>query len=236
MTRENNLYEKQLEDLGRQVQALTRELTRRDDPTIPPDEDLENIPAQVSTDTQSLISDHLVAFRSISHLQEQNQRLLRIVRDLGEKMESEERDYREAMEKEQAEAVREAHEAMQELAAQLERQKKSSDSIIQAYVKERDTLKAMLARSENTYHASRPVNGSSTSVPQTELAKELEEVQSQFDAYKTETDVDSGRLRDELASAQREANTLGATLAKANAKIEYLSGKCPNFFGYFHSC
>ena len=52
-------------------------------------------------------------------------------------MEREEREYREAMEREQAEAIREAHETRQELAAQ------SSESIIKTYVKAPDTLKTI---------------------------------------------------------------------------------------------
>ncbi|KAF8903177.1 hypothetical protein CPB84DRAFT_810991 [Gymnopilus junonius] len=226
-THENDLLQKQLGDLGRQVQTLLREITRRDDPTIPADEELEGFPAQPATDTQTLISNHLVAFKSIGELQVQNQRLLKIVRDLGEKMESEEREYREAMEKEQAEAIKEAHEAMQELAAQLERQKKSSDGIIHAYVKERDTLRAMLERAQKQapiYLSGSPnINGAVGD--ESELAKELAEIQGQFEAYKTETNVDSGRLRDELSGAQRELNQMGAALAKANAKVEYLTDR-----------
>src|SRR6266511_852378 len=140
-------------------------------------------------------------------------------------MEREEREYREAMEREQAEAIREAHEAMQELAAQLEMQKQSSDHIIKAYVKERDTLRAMLARADaGAGLPSGSLSGGSAVVPG-ELAKELAEVQSQFDAYKLEMGVDSGRLRDELIAAQRGVNGASTALAKANAKVEFLSGK-----------
>ncbi|KAF8967178.1 hypothetical protein BDZ97DRAFT_1917117 [Flammula alnicola] len=226
-TNENNLLQKQLEDLGRQVQTLLREITRRDDPTIPSDEDLEALALEPVTDTQTMISNNLVLFRSIGELQNQNSRLLKIVRDLGEKMESEEREYRESMEREQAEAIREAHEAMQELAAQLERQKKSSDGIIQAYVKERDTLRGLLARSEKGAISQRAgaSNGAITADEQSDFAKELAEVQGQFEAYKTETDFDSSRLRDDLIAAQREVNQMGAALAKANAKVEFLSDR-----------
>jgi nucleoprotein TPR len=58
-----------------------------------------------------------------------------------------------------------------------------------------------------------------------DAAKELTEVQGQFDAYKLEMGIDSGRLRDELIAAQKEFNSMSAALAKANAKVEYLSGK-----------
>ncbi|KAJ3503028.1 hypothetical protein NLJ89_g8615 [Agrocybe chaxingu] len=220
---ENNVLQRNLDDLGRQVQVLLRDIARRDDPSIPPDEEIDPI-ASVEVDTQTLISNHLVLFKSVGSLQVQNQRLLKIIREFGDKMEQEEREYRETMEREQAEAVREAHEAMQDLAAQLERQKKSSDSIIQAYVKERDALKGLLAKAQ----AGAPittVNGDTISAPPNDLAQELVEVQSQFDAYKLEMGVDSSRLRDELIVAQREVNTMSASLAKSNAKIEFLTDR-----------
>lgn len=120
---------------------------------------------------------------------------------------------------------------MQELAAQLERQKTSSDSIIQAYVKERDTLRAMLARSEktSTLPQAATLNGAVVTTEQTDLAKELEDVHGQFDAYRKEMGIDPGRLRDELIAAQLEVNQMGAVLAKANAKIEFLTGQFSPF-------
>ncbi|KAF9468626.1 hypothetical protein BDZ94DRAFT_685796 [Collybia nuda] len=228
--RENELLQKQLADLGRQVQSLLREISRRDDPTIPSDEDLENVPVAPAEDTETIITNNLVLFKSISGLQEQNQKLLKIVRELGKKMESEEKDYKEAMEKEQGEAVREAHEAIQDLAAQLERQKKSSDGVIQAYMKERDALRAMLARAEragaisgaSSNHISEHILVGTT---QTDTARELAEIQSQFEAYRVEMGIDSGKLREDLAGAQREIGQLGASLAKTNARYEFLNGR-----------
>lgn len=94
------LLRKQLDDLGRQVQSLLQEIARRDDPTIPLDEDLENVEAALGT--ESLITSHLVSFKSIDGLQQQNQRLLKVVRELGQAMENEEKEYREAKEKKRA--------------------------------------------------------------------------------------------------------------------------------------
>ncbi|KAF5382472.1 hypothetical protein D9615_003024 [Tricholomella constricta] len=226
-TRENELLQKQLDDLGRQVQGLLREVSRRDDPTIPSDEDLENMPVAPAEDTEAVITNNLVLFKSIGGMQEQNQKLLKIVREMGRKMESEERDYREVMEREQTEAIREAHEAIEDMAAQLERQKKSSESVIQAYVKERDALRDMLAREQKSGKTS-SVNGASeqpsVTIPHSsDVAKELAETQSQFEAYRLEMGLDTGKLRDNLVASQREAGQLGAALAKANAKIEFLS-------------
>ncbi|KAJ6584124.1 hypothetical protein DFH09DRAFT_1434376 [Mycena vulgaris] len=230
-TRENELLQQQLTDLGRQIQNLLREIGRRDDPSIPSDADIEMLAAAPAETIDGVITNNLVLFQSIGQLQEQNQKLLKAVRELGDKMEGEEREYREGLEREQGEAVREAHEAMQELAQQLEWQKSSSDTIIKAYVKERDALKAMLARVEKggavTNGLAMEVNGFGDGLPpnSSDMAKELAEMQNQFETYRTEMGVDSIRLREEAISAQREVGQLGAALAKANARIEYLSDR-----------
>ncbi|KAI6151410.1 hypothetical protein EDD17DRAFT_1636802 [Pisolithus thermaeus] len=227
---ENDLLQHQLTDLGRQVQMLLRELGRRDDPSIPSDEILDQVDPIPANDIEAVITNNLVLFRSIPELQEQNQRLLKVVREMGAKMEAEERDYRAALEQEQSEAVREAHEAIQELVIQLERQKKSSETTIQAYMKERDTLKLMLARpgrveSHVGLNGDVGSNGTatvSTTQPSGGSAMELADVQSQFDSYRQEMGVDTSRLREDLVNAQREVGRANTDLAKANAKIQYL--------------
>ena len=89
LSRENDLLQQQLEDLGLQVRTLLKEIGRRNDPNLPSDEELETVlPADNVND---VITNSLVLFRSIDGLQEQNQKLLKIVRDLGQKMEKEEK-------------------------------------------------------------------------------------------------------------------------------------------------
>ncbi|KAG6903157.1 hypothetical protein C0995_004704 [Termitomyces sp. Mi166 len=223
-TRENELLQKQLDDLGRQVQGLLREVSRRDDPTIPSDEDLDAMGIAPAEDTEAVITNHLVLFRSVGSLQEQNQKLLKIVREMGRKMEAEERDYREAMEREQAEAIKEAHAAIQDMVAQLDMQKKSSDNLIKAYVKERDALRDMLAKEKAGNTA--VVNGASeqqnVQAP-TDIMQELADTQSQFEAYRLEMGIDTSNLQKALAASQKEASGLAVSLAKANAQLEYLA-------------
>ena len=227
--RENELLESQLNDLGLQVQTLTKGLARIQDPSIPSDEELEADPSTApATSMEEVITNNLVRFRSIQGLQEQNQRLLKIVRDLGAKMEAEEKEYRESLQQEQAEAVLEAHQAIQKMQEGLENQKRSHDVTIQAYQKERDALKAMLARAEARAPGSTAgINGDPevNGLPDSELVKELAEVQSQFEMYKSEMGTDTIKLREDVMLAQKEAAQLGAALAKANARIEYLTGK-----------
>jgi nucleoprotein TPR len=225
---------------------LLKNVARLENGALPSDEDLEETPIKPAENIEDVITDNLVLFGSIGQLQEQNQKLLKIVRELGAKMEAEEREYRDAMEKEQGEAVREAHEAIQELSAELERQKKSSEITIQAYVKERDTLRSMLARSER---------GGAVAVAQkmpateeaivnrdpsrlagdTQLARELEDTKKQFAAYRSEMGFDSERVREDLIESRREVGKLSAALAKANAKVEYLTGTL-SFFDDVDPC
>ncbi|EIW59409.1 uncharacterized protein TRAVEDRAFT_121374 [Trametes versicolor FP-101664 SS1] len=231
-TRENELLEKQLQDLGRQLRTLLKELGRHQDPSIPSDEELEHDQAtRPAENIEAVITNNLVLFRSIPQLQEQNQKLLKIVRELGSKLESEEKEYKDALEREQGEAVREAHEAIKQLQEQLESHKRSSEVTIQSYAKERDTLRSLLSRQQQSGGAvARITNGQVNGALQLQSAegssdasKELEEMQKQFETYRTEMGIDSTRLRDEALAAQREATRLGTALAKANAQIEVLT-------------
>lgn len=206
---------------------MLKEIGRLQDPSIPSDEVLEEDPAvQPAENIEDVITNNLVLFRSIPGLQVKNQELLRITRELANKLETDEKDYKEVLEKEQSEAVKEAHEAIKLLQEQLETHKRSSDVTIQAYAKERDALKATLARERATGSTKRVngINGHDAG-SDTEPSEELAEVQTQFESYKTEMSLDSGKLRQALLDSQREAAQVSTALAKANAKIEYLNGK-----------
>ena len=227
--KENGLLQQQLNDLGLQIQTLLKEIARLHDPTLPPDEEIKEPTANTTID--DIITDQLLLFTSIPALQEQNQRLVKITRELGAQMAASERAYKEKLEQEQVEAIREAHEAIQALQIQLETQQKSQQVTIQAYIKERDTLKALLGRSERQQDASVLLASSSATngLASSSLSRpdnlDLSQVQNDFDIYRRETAVDTAKLREELNEYQREASQLGAALAKANAKIEFLTGK-----------
>jgi nucleoprotein TPR len=219
------LLQKQLNDLGRQVQTLLKEIARRQDPTIPLDEELEADESTAPAESiDEVITYSLVLFRSVPALQAQNQKLLGIVREMGAKMEAEEREYREALEKEQGEAVREAHEAITALQEQLETQRHAHGLKIRAFTKERDSLKALLARAERNNIGKDPHGQPNGPASQLDIAKELAEIQEQFNAYRAETGVDSVRLREDAVAAQREVAQLTTQLAKANARLEIAGG------------
>ncbi|KAF9077487.1 hypothetical protein BDP27DRAFT_1397327 [Rhodocollybia butyracea] len=220
-SRENDLLQQQLDDLGLQVRTLLKEVGRRNNPNLPSDEELETIaPAE---DVQQLITNDLVLFRSIDGLQEQNQKLLGLARMSGQSMEELEKKIKDDMDREHAAAIREAHEVMMDLSAEVARQKENHDELIRGFVKEREALKTMLARANQSGSQTRLLtdgSGIDSAGMSSSVVQELAEIQNQFDTYRTEMNIDSGRLREEHITAQREIGQLQASLAKANAKNE----------------
>ena len=68
-TREIELLNQQLKDLGRQVQLLLKDLGRLRDPSIPSDAELEAV--QPAENIDAVITNNLVLYRSIPQLQDQ---------------------------------------------------------------------------------------------------------------------------------------------------------------------
>ncbi|KAF8318500.1 hypothetical protein DL93DRAFT_2054404 [Clavulina sp. PMI_390] len=222
---ENLIFQKQLGDLGRQVRGLTREISIRDDPSLEHIE-VDDTPVVEELDSEQVISDHLVLFRSLPQLQAQNQRLLKTSRTLAQQLERREGDIMARLREEESAALAEASDAIRDMSAELERQK----TLVATYAKERDMLRVMANRKPSgallsngsTSHHPESITVANGSVSDLGTAQMLHEQQTMFEQLKAELGVDSQRLKEDLAHAQRErdANMIG--LSKANAQLEYL--------------
>ncbi|KAL5498687.1 MLP1_1 [Sanghuangporus vaninii] len=143
--------------------------------------------------------------------QQKSMALLGLIWEISSKMENAEQEYKARMENEQNEAIFEAHEAIMALQAQPESTQASHQATIQAYIKERDALKAVISRYE--WCGARPAATSTQEVTQsspqmngsackpTELETELEEVQTNFEAYRKEMGVDTVKLHEEFSKS-----------------------------------
>lgn len=245
--REIDLLNKQLNDTGRQVQTLLREVARRDDPTLPADEVLDaDTSLQPAENIEEVITNNLVLFKSIGALQEQNQKLLHIVRDLGAKMEAEEREYKHQLEEEQSKAVMEAHEAIMSLQQQLESVQTLRTSEAQAWTKEREAYKAIVKRAEaaGVPGASAALTNGDAPVPAATnghahamaVDGDYAELHDRFETFKTEMSADARRSREDAATALRDKGKAEAELAKAKAKIEYIEGNLGSLALFATSC
>ena len=227
---DNSLVVAQLRDLGRQVRTLMRSIAATEFPGIEArstkdaaefDEEEEQIKrrAQVSQDTDSVVSAHLVTFKDINELQVQNQKLLRITREMGAQLEKGEQVAIERRRGAENAAVVEAHQLILRLKDEVESQRAKTE----AFVRERDMFRRMLAQRGTGGEGAGAMVGR-ISDGMDDAPQMLADVQANFDAYRAEIAVDTQRLRDDLTAAQRDSNAASTELAKTRAQTEFISG------------
>lgn len=158
----------------------------------------------------------------------QNQKLLRITRQMGAQLEQGEQDARARREGEENAAVAEAHELILRLKDEVEAQRARTE----AFEKERDMFRRMLSvRGSGSGAGSGAGDASAfsaaaaaTTAGDGDAGRLLAEVQANFDAYRAEMAVDTQRLRDDLVQAQKDAAQARTELAKSKAQSEFLAG------------
>lgn len=217
------IYSQQLEDTSRQVRALARRLAVLEDPTIVDRVDdpmADGVNGDLET-ADDYISANLVTFASIDQLQQQNQKLLKIVRELGKKMEAEEAALRDRIGRAENDAVEEAHELILRLKEEVETQR----ATMGAYQRERDMLRQVLKSRGSNGVGNDQADGDASSGRNGAMASSaaaVDEIQRNFDAYKRETLVDNQSIREDLAAARREVSQMQIQLARANAQKELM--------------
>lgn len=184
--------------------------------------------------TGRLISERLVIFRDVSDLQSRNEQLLRLTRDLGDKMEGEEA--RENARQSAADAAE-----VEELRQQVERYKdelQATATQISSYVKERDMFRRMLqhrgtlqpdadmqAMFGQSIMPSTPQRNGGMEPPTPrskdveDLNKLLKEQQTFFDQFRNESTTDRRMLKDQVDTLAREKGTLQADIARAQSQL-----------------
>ncbi|KAI9049077.1 hypothetical protein LZ554_006925 [Drepanopeziza brunnea f. sp. 'monogermtubi'] len=239
---EANILQQQLRDLSAQVKMLLSDLDARerglDALSLEEQAQLERLArGEVSeeafeglTDTDRFISQRLTVFRSISELQEKNQELLKITRQLGAQMESEEA----LAAKHQA---AKDHEEVRNLQAKIENYKDELQSMItrsESYIKERDMFRRMLqhrgqlpANSDLASLFGQSVDGNQNglmqSTEQTSANREnaylLRELQAHFDQYREEQSTDRRTMKEQIERLSQEKGALQAEIAKINSQL-----------------
>uniref|UniRef100_A0AAY5F3S0 Nucleoprotein TPR n=1 Tax=Electrophorus electricus TaxID=8005 RepID=A0AAY5F3S0_ELEEL len=153
--REKQRVELQLADLAQQVRVLLIELEEaRGNHVLREDDDVSS--ADVSSSSQ-VISQHLVTFRSVEELQQQNQRLLVTLRELGQQQEQGE-----------LEACSQLHGSLEKAQcelAQLRQQRVHHMQLVESIVRQRDAYRIQLAQATGAPQGSTPEEFSLTSTP-----------------------------------------------------------------------
>jgi nucleoprotein TPR len=240
---EANILRQQMRDLSAQIKMLLCDLDARerglDALSVSERAQLERLAkGEVSegafeglTDTDRFISERLTVFRSISELQEKNQELLKITRQLGQQMESE-----EAL----AAKIKAAkdHEQVLTLEKRIESYKDELKSMVtrsESYMKERDMFRRMLQHRGQlppagdlnaVFGQSIDGNGVLSSVEQSPNGKDsvnyaalLRELQSHFDQYREEQAIDRRTMKEQTEKLSAEKGSLQSEIAKASSQL-----------------
>ncbi|KAL8646549.1 MAG: hypothetical protein Q9226_006810 [Calogaya cf. arnoldii] len=244
--REGEVLRQQLRDLSTQTKILLFEMDRRD-------KGLDNFSADQQlqleqlargeadvvgiTDTDRFIAAELVMFRSTAELQEQNTKLLKITRELGERME------REEAARNDAEAGKDPNDYKQ-LYEQCQDEIRSLLTQSQSYIRERDMFRrmlthrgqlprdgdgdSMLGESVNggavpgTPSQSRMINSIEQSPHTQELsdyAKLLKDMQSHFDNYRNEAAADHRTLKEQVDKLSNTCSELRSEAAGSKSQL-----------------
>jgi nucleoprotein TPR len=238
---EGNILRQQLRDLSAQIKMLLFDLEARDQGLSSlgtaeraqferlargevGDEDFEGL-----TDTDRFISQRLTIFRNVKELQERNEELLKITRQLGEQMESEEA----LAAKHQA---AKDHEEVHSLQAKIEDYKDELKSMVtrsESYIKERDMFRRMLQHRGQLPPASdlasvfgQSVDGNQNGVIPTieqrdnaNYATLLRELQSHFDQYREEQTTDRRTMKEQIEKLSSDKGLLQAEIAKTSSQL-----------------
>ena len=263
MEREAHLLRQQLRDLSSQVKVLLMEVNAQNQglESYTPHErmqleqlargEIETTSSQDVSDTDRFISENLTTFKNLSDLQEQNTKLLRIARELGDRLEGEEAQN----EKTQAS---QNEEEIANLRSKYERCRDEMQSLVvqsQSYIRERDMFRRMLSHrgqlppgsdlasmfgesvadgDPRTPDRNRVSNGSEQSPSSKDLAdhtKLVKEIQSHFDSYRHEAAIDRSTLKQQLDDMSKKNTELRAAVSQrtsetilANERYEMLQG------------
>ncbi|EPY51335.1 nuclear pore complex associated protein [Schizosaccharomyces cryophilus OY26] len=149
-SKENKHFEQQIRDLARQVQVLLHEIDLRDSGTVFTNKERQVFRSLVEqsvetpeSDTNQLISDCLVSFRNIAELQQQNQKLLSVIRDLAQELEKNESISNAS--NVQNDTLMNANRIIDELSQQLEFMNEQFNGCI----KERDFFRTLVQENES---------------------------------------------------------------------------------------
>ena len=202
-------------DLGRQVQVLLRQIAVMNDPS------LANTPIDgEATVTDDIVSDHLVEFRSIRSLQEQNVKLLRLSRGLIDKLDKQEiwKATNDVNDEQVGVTLDQAEETITKLHSQLlDAQKKISE-----VVRERDTFSKLLARGEGLRAPQSGPNGLGENHNGADVVDRLRE---EYEAARVKVEHEVEETKRALRSKEGEVGQAEIARAKAEAQVTLLQGE-----------
>ncbi|XP_071982834.1 nucleoprotein TPR [Engystomops pustulosus] len=236
---ENQRLELQVKDLSQQVRVLLIELEEARGNHVHRDDDVSS--ANISSSSE-VITQHLVTFRNVDELQEQNQKLLVALRELGDAKEKEEQ---EASAAQLFDLKRELDQALSEL-EQLRENRQHQMHIVESVARQRDMYRILLAQTtgvtlpaaDEASITSTPrkspgasqltstpapavlISDSSEAMEAKAALKQLKEV---FENYRKEKAENDRMLNEQNEKLQDQVTELRSQNAKISTQLEFAS-------------
>ncbi|KAM9619593.1 nucleoprotein TPR isoform 1-T1 [Morphnus guianensis] len=243
LERENQRLEIQVKDLSQQIRVLLMELEEARGNHVIRDEEVSS--ADISSSSE-VISQHLVSYRNIEELQQQNQRLLVALRELGEAREKEEQETTSSK-------ISELQSQLEEALNELEKLRESRHhqlQLVESIVRQRDMFRILLAQTTGaiiplqasgilpeeislTSTPKRPNLPQAISTPAplsvtesvetVEAKAALKQLQEVFENYKREKAENDKLLNEQNEKLQEQVTDLRSQNAKISTQLEFAS-------------
>ncbi|KFZ52523.1 Nucleoprotein TPR, partial [Podiceps cristatus] len=241
LERENQRLEIQVKDLSQQIRVLLMELEEARGNHVIRDEEVSS--ADISSSSE-VISQHLVSYRNIEELQQQNQRLLVALRELGEAREKEEQETTSSK-------ISELQSQLEEALNELEKLRESRHhqlQLVESIVRQRDMFRILLAQTTGAIiplQSILPEDISITSTPKrpnlpqamstpapvsmaesveaVEAKAALKQLQEVFENYKKEKAENDKLLNEQNEKLQEQVTELRSQNAKISTQLEFAS-------------
>ncbi|KAM7046735.1 nucleoprotein TPR isoform 3-T3 [Acridotheres tristis] len=241
--RESQRLEVRVKDLSQQICVLLMELEEARGNHVIRDEAVSS--ADISSSSE-VITQHLVSYRNIQELQQQNQRLLVALRELGEAREKEEQ---ETTSSKISELQRQLDEAVSEL-QQLRESRQHQLQLVESIIRQRDMYRILLTQTTGaiiplqasgmlpeeiclTSTPKRPNLPQSMATPApvsmnesvetVEAKAALKQLQEVFENYKKEKAENDKLLNEQNEKLQEQVTDLRSQNAKISTQLEFAS-------------
>uniref|UniRef100_A0A8C7PLX2 Nucleoprotein TPR n=1 Tax=Oncorhynchus mykiss TaxID=8022 RepID=A0A8C7PLX2_ONCMY len=239
LERDNQRSDVQLADMGQQIRVLLIELEEARGNHVAHDEEVSS--ADISS-TSEVITQHLVTFRGVEELQQQNQRLLVALRELSE---AQEREEEETTGTKCSELERSLEKAQAELEA-LREQRGHQMQLAESIVRQRDMYRVLLAQATGVSFPQQAAAEEFSSTPRrspaatpttptgiitmatestevVEAKAALRQLQEVFSSYKRERSESDKALMEQSEKLQKQLSDQRFQNAKISTQLEFTS-------------
>ncbi|CAH1773591.1 unnamed protein product, partial [Owenia fusiformis] len=238
--RENERLQQETRDLGQQVRMLLKELEEARGTVVSKTDEDMNVSHNEVSSSSNLISEKLVTFRSIEELQEQNQRLIGVVRELSEKKEKEEIQ----ASSDQTKALQHDLEAAMSQIEEMKSARGRQEEMVKSIVMQRDMYRVLLSQSGGSPLPPIPMQSSTPGpiqTPQTpvttpsqvptpssadkrkleETTTALNQLKREFDTYKKDKGENYKMINEQLEKVTKEVNEFRVQNAKLASQLDF---------------